>query len=161
MTKAYIAHHGILGQKWGRKNGPPYPLDATDHSAAEKKAGTKGWTKEAKSENKQSDSEKKDPTVKVLKAAREGANSAENLSNKIQRYKREDAPKKDLSEMSDAELRTAINRLDMERRYNDLTAPDVSKGEKYCSRALSVAGDVLAIGVSAAVIYATLKSKGL
>lgn len=34
----YLAHHGILGQKWGKKNGPPYPLDAEDHSAAEKKA---------------------------------------------------------------------------------------------------------------------------
>lgn len=33
----YLAHHGILGQKWGKKNGPPYPLDAEDHSAAEKK----------------------------------------------------------------------------------------------------------------------------
>lgn len=35
----YIAHFGILGQKWGKKNGPPYPLGAGDHSAAEKKAG--------------------------------------------------------------------------------------------------------------------------
>ena len=34
-----LAHHGILGQKWGRKQGPPYPLDVSDHSAAEKKAG--------------------------------------------------------------------------------------------------------------------------
>lgn len=24
----YLAHHGILGQKWGIRNGPPYPLDA-------------------------------------------------------------------------------------------------------------------------------------
>lgn len=23
----YLAHHGILGQKWGVKHGPPYPLD--------------------------------------------------------------------------------------------------------------------------------------
>ena len=23
-----ITHHGILGQKWGRKNGPPYPLNS-------------------------------------------------------------------------------------------------------------------------------------
>lgn len=38
----YLAHHGILGMKWGRKNGPPYPLGASDHSAAEKKAG---WRK--------------------------------------------------------------------------------------------------------------------
>lgn len=35
----YLAHHGILGQKWGHKNGPPYPLDVDDHSAKEKKAG--------------------------------------------------------------------------------------------------------------------------
>lgn len=24
---AYLIHHGIRGQKWGEKNGPPYPLD--------------------------------------------------------------------------------------------------------------------------------------
>ena len=35
----YLAHHGILGMKWGHKNGPPYPLGASDHSTSEKKAG--------------------------------------------------------------------------------------------------------------------------
>lgn len=41
MSELYIAHHGILGQRWGKRNGPPYPLGASDHSASEKKAGWK------------------------------------------------------------------------------------------------------------------------
>ena len=44
-----ITHHGILGQKWGRRNGPPYPLDGSDHSASEKKAG---WRKSLKDASK-------------------------------------------------------------------------------------------------------------
>lgn len=37
-----LSHHGILGMHWGKKNGPPYPIGASDHSASEKKAG---WRK--------------------------------------------------------------------------------------------------------------------
>lgn len=40
--KNVLSHHGILGMKWGNKNGPPYPLGVGDHSASEKK---EGWRK--------------------------------------------------------------------------------------------------------------------
>ena len=36
-----LYHHGVLGQRWGKKNGPPYPLSISRASAAEKKAGWK------------------------------------------------------------------------------------------------------------------------
>ena len=32
-----LQHHGILGQKWGKRNGPPYPLSASKYSSMEKK----------------------------------------------------------------------------------------------------------------------------
>lgn len=53
----YLVHHGIKGQKWGVKNGPPYPLDQNDKSAAEKSASTqssKSTTKEETSKQGQS-----------------------------------------------------------------------------------------------------------
>ena len=42
--EAYLMHHGIRGQKWGTRNGPPYPLDAGDHSAREKKLNNGKYT---------------------------------------------------------------------------------------------------------------------
>lgn len=36
-TTDELSHHGIKGQKWGKRNGPPYPLDASDKSASEKR----------------------------------------------------------------------------------------------------------------------------
>lgn len=36
-----ICHHGIKGQKWGVRNGPPYPLDYEQHNSKEKKSNSK------------------------------------------------------------------------------------------------------------------------
>ena len=45
-----LYHHGIKGQKWGERNGPPYPLDPNDHSALERK---KGWRTSLSSSSKE------------------------------------------------------------------------------------------------------------
>ena len=37
MNDLYLAHHGILGQKWGKRNGPPYPLKGGSYSVSEKR----------------------------------------------------------------------------------------------------------------------------
>lgn len=44
-----LYHHGIMGMHWGKRNGPPYPLGASDHSASEKKAG---WRKSLDSDGR-------------------------------------------------------------------------------------------------------------
>lgn len=51
-----LSHHGITGQKWGHRNGPPYPLGASDHSAAEKAAMSSKSGPSSKSVSSGSDS---------------------------------------------------------------------------------------------------------
>ena len=33
-----LEHHGIAGQRWGKRNGPPYPLEYSKHSKSERNA---------------------------------------------------------------------------------------------------------------------------
>lgn len=48
--ESFLSHHGIRGQKWGVKNGPPYPLDQKKHDRVV------GKTKKTRNGQKKSDS---------------------------------------------------------------------------------------------------------
>lgn len=64
-----LTHHGILGQKWGKRNGPPYPLGDSDRSPKERAMNSK-----SKSSNKEDDGEKhKGLTDSQKKAIKIGA----------------------------------------------------------------------------------------
>lgn len=52
----YLEHHGVDGQKWGKRNGPPYPLDSE---------GKADLIKQRKAEKKR---EKKEAIKKVLES---------------------------------------------------------------------------------------------
>ena len=55
QSELELYHHGVLGQKWGQRNGPPYPLSSGAHSSSEKDAG---WQKSL-SRDGTTDSQKK------------------------------------------------------------------------------------------------------
>ena len=44
-TPNYLMHHGVSGQRWGVKHGPPYPLDSNISTG--KKLRTKDMSAEA------------------------------------------------------------------------------------------------------------------
>lgn len=122
----YFAHHGILGQRHGVRNGPPYPLDPEDHSAREKKAG---WIKSLKTRHVER--KKKKQRQKALEKARvakaEKAKQAE-LQRKFDEEKEKVLRSGSASEilkykgqMTNAEMQTAIDRIDKESRLYGLS----------------------------------------
>lgn len=56
--------------------------------------------------------------------------------------------------MSEKELKDRINRLNLEKQFQDLSAGDYDRGKITVTDALGVVGDVLAIGGSIATIVA-------
>ena len=59
--------------------------------------------------------------------------------------------------MSDQELRSKINRMDLERQYSSLRKETVSEGKVNAAKILEIAGDVLTIGASATAIAVSIK----
>ena len=63
-------------------------------------------------------------------------------------YRKESRKRKEVSSMSDSELRDRINRLQMERQYESLSKKKPGKGKEFAQRALITIGmmGVAAVG---------------
>lgn len=129
----YLSHHGILGQKWGVTNGPPYPLDAGDHSAKEKKAGWRDSLK-AKSDAKKKAKKQKETLEKARKAKIAKAKE-EKLAKEYQEQKAKILKSGKASEvakykgqMSNQELSEALNRIRWEADLDRMSAAEQKSG---------------------------------
>lgn len=113
-----IEHHGILKQKWGVRHGPPYPLDESDKTQAQKKAAAAD-KKEEKSES-----------------SSKGSSSSSSIDSK-----------KSVKDMTDDELNKAINRARLEKTYKELTTDtsakkSVSTGKKILDGLADIGGEI-------------------
>lgn len=128
---SYLEHHGILGQKWGKKEGPPYPLGSGDHSSAEKSAAQaagvkvgsdsgKGSIANVKKKSTRSKSVKKEMTEEEKRAAAvEAVKSGDR--KKIAKY---------ASYLTSQELQDAENRV---RNLSNITREE--PGQQKASKA--------------------------
>lgn len=232
METTYLKHYGIQGQKWGQRNGPPYPLKAGDHSAAEKRAARATYGKVVKSkvkyggikdmtsdelknansrsaqeaqymknnsqgmkndrkasdmstaelqaynsrrqaEDQYKDFQKKDrekaieERVRPIKNAKAIVDDVNNINKAVDKslndyfndkHKARKAAM-DLSKYSDEELRRAVNRMNLEKQYRDLTPNEISRGERVAANIFRTTGTVLT--TSSTALDIALKFKEL
>ena len=55
--------------------------------------------------------------------------------------------------MSDAELRSRINRLEMEKKYTQLSTERINKGKAYVNKSMKALGTVAALTTTAINVY--------
>ena len=118
----YLVHHGVKGMKWGVRK---------DRSSGGKGSILKTYAKVTfpveyaigKGIHKAATSKK----------ARSARNTLRNLTGSKRSAAMTKYRKKNIDGMSDADLRKAVNRMNLERQYRDLTKADYMKGQRYAS----------------------------
>ena len=161
MQKTYLAHsctydelyhHGIKGMKWGiRRKRSSSSSGGSSNPHAVVSTSTSTSTSSSSSSGGHS-TKKNTSTVKVTKQTKTKGTSVKQYSTEKPKSRRqlkkeaaaaaEKARKDELSRMSDRELRERINRLQMERQYEQLTATpkQTNAGAKFVKDILINAG---------------------
>lgn len=130
FNDAYLEHRGILGMKWGQRNGPPYPLGAGDHSASEKKAGWRKSLKEAKNNDRET---VKDSSSKKMLKKKSSTSNKQLTEDSFKPYKGYDdymVYNTKLKDSSGKELDVMLSYLTGNERDNSLMITNLNKAVK-------------------------------
>lgn len=183
-----LCHYGVLGMKWGvRKDRVTsgssgikntlrnrafkirQPIISENEKPKNSQAGTIYEYKKPKnspagtmSENYENERPNYVSAEKIVRNAASivgNAGKAYNAAARIRSRNEKQKSNRSASEMSDAELRERIQRLNLEKQYRDLSSENLSSGMSAVKDALEIAGGIAAIGVSGVSIYNTIKGR--
>ncbi len=150
----YLQHWGILGMKWGKRNGPPYPLSSSQMNSSERKQnvakGDDPRIKKLSTENEKLKSQLADKRKaeklaakayklekKTLKQIDKDEKEAlkENDARKLTRQKAKD--------LNNAQLQLAIERFRKEQEFNRYKPVNpIAKGANFVKGVIVNAGSM-------------------
>lgn len=173
----YLSHHGVKGQSWGDRNGPPYPLSRLGSEIGQeirRKRKAKLQKENEKIRKRNAELRKRNKEIEENRRLKERKKELREETKKLKRNKpekekkikesKETKPKeekkviktknlsrKDIRKMSDEELRVYIDRLRLEKELWKLDNETVVSGKKVVGDILKKAGKESAENIAKSV----------
>ena len=141
----YLAHHGIPGQSWGVRNGPPYPLTAQKVAKVKKALAKRKKEKAAEKEKARRIAKRKATIAKAEKQVRDH----EKLKEHIRRKPKDFYKYRDM--LTKEEANALIEQIQWDRKIDDIRFDEFKRFNarvKEVGSAIQNASNIMNQGIS-------------